>query len=214
MSESRKREAKRIIEILIETGVIKMDFHGQYHKQIFIIPLFTEEDLLNKLIEAIAIYQGEREKEMREFPWKPDKPQIMTIEESLKKTEYLEEMENDKVTKTGLHCYNCGENTKEEILKGNGMYYYRCQHCIDVADPNEPEPCPKCGCKAHERVGNTGKNTNEGKAKYLRDINNPFRPEFESYICLNCGYKYYTKEFTTYLATKTVREAVKKQKKE
>lgn len=115
----------------------------------------------------------------------------------------------EKVVKRGLHCFNCGENAREEILKENGMYYYRCQHCIDTADPNEPEPCPKCGCKAHERIGNSGEVTEKGLAKLHRDINNPFRPEIESYTCLNCGHNYYTKEFQKYLASKVIKEVKK-----
>jgi len=122
-------------------------------------------------------------------------------------------VEKDKVTKTGLHCYNCGENTREEWLREDGMYYYRCQHCIDTADPNEPEPCPKCGCKAHEKICNSGPLTDEGLAKLHQDISNPFRPEFEYYTCLNCGHEYYTKAYVAYLATKAVREATKKQEK-
>lgn len=187
MSESQKREAKRLVEILIEKGVIERDYHGQYHKQIFIIPLFTEEDLLNKLTEAITTYQGE-----------------------LNASQITIKVGEDKITKTGLHCYNCGENTREEIRKANGMYYYRCQHCIDTADPNEPEPCPKCGCKAHERIVASGIHNDKGIAKLHRDLNNPLRPEFESYVCLNCGHKYYTKAFIVYSATKTVRDLGKK----
>ena len=110
-----------------------------------------------------------------------------------------------KLVKSGLHCFNCGVNAREEWIREDGMYYYRCQHCIDTADPEEPEPCPKCGCKAHEKIGNSGPFTGEGLAKLHRDINNPFRPEIESYKCLNCGHKYYTKEFEKYLVSKTFR---------
>jgi len=111
-------------------------------------------------------------------------------------------MMEGKLVKKGLHHYTCGKDTFEEWIKEDGMYYYRCQNCIDIANPNELEPCPKCGCKAHERIGNSGELTEKGLAKLHNDINNPFRPEIESYTCLNCGYNYYTKEYEKYLASK------------
>lgn len=114
-----------------------------------------------------------------------------------------------KVIKKWLHCFNCGTDNREEVLKENGMYYYRCPNCIYIADPNEPEPCPKCGCKAHERICNSGELTDEGLAKLHKDINNPFRPEIESYTCLNCGYNYYTKAYVKFLATKAIKEKFK-----
>jgi hypothetical protein len=111
-------------------------------------------------------------------------------------------------TRTGLHCYNCGEDTLEERLMENGMKFYRCENCIAKADKNEPEPCPRCGCPAHDRTCLTvyTGSIDEGLAKWDMESKNFSRPEFESYTCLNCGYKYYTKAYEKFLASKVIKE--------
>lgn len=104
MSESQKREAKRLVEILIEIGFLKRnsnvgmgDRYSVTNKQM--------ETWVSELTQTIAMYQAEEiEKEMKELPWKPDKPQIMTIEESLKKTE-----EERKAKKVEPRCINLGK---------------------------------------------------------------------------------------------------------
>jgi len=65
MSESQKRMAKRIVEILIETGFVKVDdYHGDVLE--FHILAMKKEDFIKEITMAIATYQAEEiEKEMK-----------------------------------------------------------------------------------------------------------------------------------------------------
>ena len=58
----------KAVEKASKMGAIRKDFHGQYHKEIFIIPLYDKEQLIHELTMAIATYQAEEiEKEMKKF---------------------------------------------------------------------------------------------------------------------------------------------------
>lgn len=111
----------------------------------------------------------------------------------------------DKLIKTGFTCCFCRRNTAEEWIREDNMYYYRCPECIKEADPNDPNPCPKCGCKAHTPICNVVEYTDEGMEELRREVNNPFRPEIEQFECLNCGHRWYIPEFEEYLIKKVIK---------
>lgn len=104
-----------------------------------------------------------------------------------------------------LHCVHCGNDTYEKRMLWDGMYYYRCSYCAKHADPND-EPCPRCGCKAHERIAFIEKTititSSEGEDKPKELKSSPFKPEIKMYKCLNCAQYFYTQEFLHYLAIK------------
>lgn len=56
MSESQKREAKRLVEILIEMGYLEKVYESYEHYK---IELHTKEAWIRLLTEAIAMFQGE-----------------------------------------------------------------------------------------------------------------------------------------------------------
>jgi hypothetical protein len=112
----------------------------------------------------------------------------------------------------GTRCGNCGQDTLEgKPDEKTGMWKYRCQYCVDHEDPNAPNPCPECGCTAHENICYSGPQTAEGFKGAEKAINNPVRPDVERFRCLNCAYEWYTPEYEQYLYTRVMVEVIKKE---
>lgn len=103
----------------------------------------------------------------------------------------------------GLLCGICGNDTYEGKPDGKGIWHYRCQYCVDHADPNGPNPCPECGCTAHENICGIipyEKDT----AKAFTEMEHPLRPDIMMFRCLNCSYEWYNPEYEKYLLGKNI----------
>jgi len=109
----------------------------------------------------------------------------------------------------GIHCGNCGQDTLEGKPNKEGIWHYRCQYCIDHQDPNGPNPCPECGCTAHENLCGSWDVTEEGRAKCKEDVNNKLRPDITIFQCLNCGHQYPTPEYEQYLFNRNIKVITK-----
>lgn len=100
------------------------------------------------------------------------------------------------------HCYNCGCETLEGKTDENGYWHYRCQNCVDLADPHyifkEEIPCPKCGCTAHVRIGSSS------------EEQHPLKPDISFYECLNCEHRFPTEEYERYLLGRNIVNIIKK----
>jgi NAD-dependent SIR2 family protein deacetylase len=95
----------------------------------------------------------------------------------------------------GSRCGCCGQNTQEGTEDRHGMWHYRCPYCVTHQNPKDKDPCPRCRCTAHERIGGSLEN-------------NPFKPDVVFYRCLNCSLEWNTKEYEIYLLTKVVKSVL------
>jgi ribosomal protein L37AE/L43A len=107
------------------------------------------------------------------------------------------------------YCGNCGQDTLEGKPDKDGIWHYRCQYCVDHADPNASNPCPKCGCTAHENICGIWNDNEEGHEKCKEDITNTLRPDITMFQCLNCGYKWETPEYEQYLFNRNIKSIMK-----
>jgi hypothetical protein len=119
----------------------------------------------------------------------------MGEKETMKKFEEYVIATSKFPVKTSIgHCPNCGEETYEGKTDATGYWHYRCQTCIDLADPHyifKDEPvCPKCGSTAHVSLG-TGDN-------------NILKPELGMFECLNCETHYPSKDYERFIFDKHV----------
>lgn len=99
------------------------------------------------------------------------------------------------------HCHNCGCDTLEGKTDETGYWHYRCQTCVDQADPHyifkEEIPCPKCGCTAHIGIGSNA-------------IEHPLKPDVSMHECLNCEHRFYTEDYIRYMLSKNIVSIIKK----
>jgi hypothetical protein len=109
----------------------------------------------------------------------------------------------------GGYCGNCGQNTQVGTEDRHGMWHYRCPYCITHQDPKGPNPCPRCGCTAHENIccvipvdSNFDRRMKEEFAV------NPFKPDITFFRCLNCSFEWTTPEYEKYLLTKAVKSVL------
>jgi len=107
----------------------------------------------------------------------------------------------------GTHCGNCGKETLVGKPDKHGIWHYRCPYCVEHQDPKGPDPCPRCGCTAHEQIcGSVPFNFTQRQIDEL--INNPFKPDVIEFACLNCSFRWGTPEFEKYLLTKVVKSVL------
>lgn len=103
---------------------------------------------------------------------------------------------------SGGHCRDCGHDTLVGHEDGHGMWHYTCTYCVTHQNQNNV-PCPRCGCKAHERIGGTVSSLSEKKVDEI--TSNPFRPEVMTFRCLRCSQEWFNPEYEQYLLTKVVK---------
>lgn len=112
---------------------------------------------------------------------------------------------------SGGFCGQCMQHNLVGTEDRHGMWHYRCPYCISHSNPKGPDPCPRCGCTAHERIcGKIPIDSHFGERlkSEMETIFNPFRPDVILFRCLNCSFEWDTPEFEKYLLIKTVRSVL------
>lgn len=106
-----------------------------------------------------------------------------------------------RLSSSGGRCNTCGHETVEGHEDGHGVWHYRCTYCITHQKPS-PDPCPRCRCNAHDRIGEMTEISEISKQI------SPFKPEIIMFRCLNCGFEWNTPEYEKYLLMKVVRSVL------
>lgn len=106
----------------------------------------------------------------------------------------------------GGFCGNCMQHNHVGTEDRHGMWHYRCPYCVAHQDPKGENPCPRCGCTAHDRICAIIP-IDSNFDKRLEDELNPFKPDVTIFRCLNCSFEWYTPEFEKYLLQKCIRTA-------
>lgn len=96
---------------------------------------------------------------------------------------------------SGGFCSRCLQNTMEGYEDGHGMWHYRCPNCVAHQDKNDPNPCPRCGCRAHH----------DSMGDKTKTSTNPLMPEIIKFVCLNCCFMWYNPEYEKYLLTRAIK---------
>jgi len=106
----------------------------------------------------------------------------------------------------GGFCGNCMQYKTEGTEDRHGMWHYRCPVCIKNQDPKGKDPCPRCGCTAHDRIcAIISDDSHFGERLKEEAVNNPFKPDVTLYRCLNCSFEWNPPEYEKYLLTKAVK---------
>lgn len=122
-------------------------------------------------------------------------PKVMGIEEERKRNvrTIAKIPKCLRLSTSGRRCGNCGHETLEGHEDGHGVWHYKCMYCITHQKPS-PDPCPRCRCTAHERLGEPDD-----------EKRSPFKPEIIAFRCLRCEYVWNTPEYEKYLLVKAIR---------
>lgn len=101
-----------------------------------------------------------------------------------------------------------GTKLKAKIMARDGTLVVR-------QDPNGPNPCPECGCTAHENIlGFIPESQSSNATKIFATANHPLRPEIMMFRCLNCSHAWYNPEYEKYLLAKNVKYFINETKVE
>ena len=116
-----------------------------------------------------------------------------------------------RLSSSGGRCNVCAHETVEGHEDGHGIWHYRCTFCVANQKPS-PDPCPRCRCTAHDRIGlvipvDSDFNTKMNEACAST---NPFKPEVTAFRCLNCGFEWNTPEWEKYLLTRVIKSILPK----
>lgn len=105
----------------------------------------------------------------------------------------------------GGFCGQCMQYNLVGTEDRHGYWHYRCPHCVSRQNPKDPNPCPRCGCTAHETICDiipVDSHFSE-RLKNTRIIN-PFKPDVTIFRCLNCSFEWTAPEYEKYLLVKAI----------